>query len=287
MASFEEKLEKAVKTLIAKLDPSVDVETRKAAIIRLGTLNAEEAVPYLLEILQGSGDQEVQDDDSELRQAAAEALGNICTSDGISALEIALDNENNPNVLKKVIESLGTCKAVTAIPDIVDLLKNSEDEQIRIEAVYALAETATSPALEGIIWAMNNDPSPTVRSTATTVLGQLGLQETTQDLLFILKNDKDGNVRKEAVYSLGKIENMPATDELLNILSIEKDPQVRAALVRNLGEHNDKAEKILPVLIKVYKEDKDSSVQFWVEDSIEKLGAVLGYESIEKIMEDY
>jgi HEAT repeat protein len=191
-------------------------------------------VPFLIAV--------TEDEINEIRQKAAESLGELGAKETIEAL-IALLKDQNLSVREQATKSLSQLKAKKAIEPLIVLLKD-QNSSVRKQAAKSLGQLKAKKAIEPLI-ALLNDPNSSVRRQATESLGQLGAEKSIEALIVLL-NDQDSDVRKQAAKSLGKLRAKKAIEALMALLN-DPDLSVRAQAAESLGELGSK--KVIEALI--------------------------------------
>lgn len=202
--------ERAVSALMNELKNNEKDYIRSSTAIALGKLEAEEAVPYLIERLR--------DTKASVRSNAALVLGKMGDESAVESLK---------NILESGKEAEGRRK---------DSLNTGVD--VRKSAVLALGGIGGTEATQTLIGVINDDREiPEVRVAATLALGNIGSPEAVNTLETIF-NDQSMNmsVRNGAFLALGKTGNQEAAGFFIEKIG-DKDFGVsaREALV-NMGE---------------------------------------------------
>ncbi len=153
----------------------------------------------LLEVVQGA----LNSDDSDVRQAAAHALGKLGDKSAIPALTNAFLNDNEHLVRWSAAHALGKLGDKSAIPALINALLNDDDSWVRRSAAHALGELGDKSAIPNLKTALNDDDS-SVRRSAVHALGELGDKSAIPNLINAL-NDDDSWVRQAAAHALGKL----------------------------------------------------------------------------------
>lgn len=177
----------------------------------------------------------LKDDDWEVREGAAEALGMI----GPDARE-----------------------AVPALIKTFDAIKHGDYDPDVVAATKALGKIGGQPAIATLIRALNYYD---VRDEAAEGLGNIGEPKAVPGLLNIAKTDK-GFARYTAVEALTKI-GKPAIPALIEVLRVG-DWDLRGRTAEALGEIGDNT--AVPALNEALK-DKDKNVRQAAAKALEKL----------------
>jgi HEAT repeat protein len=202
--------EKAVSTLMNELKNNGKDYIRSSTAIALGKLEAEEAVPYLIERLR--------DTKASVRSNAALVLGKMGDESAVESLK---------NILETGKEAEGKRK---------DSLNAGVD--VRKSTVLALGGIGGTEATQALIGVINDEGEiPEVRVAATSALGNIGSPEAVNTLKKVFDNQSmNMNVRNGALLALGKTENQEAAEFFIEKIG-DKDfgATAREALI-NMGE---------------------------------------------------
>jgi HEAT repeat protein len=176
--------------------------------------------------------QALKDKDENVREQAAEALGEIRDATGVPALIDALKDKDE-NVREQVARALGNIGDAAAVPALIEALKNA-DEHVRMYAASALGKFGDATAVPALMEALK-DENRIVRGLTTEALEQIGDVAAVPALIKALK-DKD--VRKQAANALGKIgdsQTLPRKILAASPFSAQQKIEVLDALRQVLG----------------------------------------------------
>lgn len=167
-------------------------------------------------------------DNIEVREQAAEALGKIGGAAAIQPLAAALKDDRG--VCRRAIASLGNIDDPVAARHLVNLLvKNcARDRNEVIKAIFNLGNTAVEPLIE----ALCND-SEYLRIGAA-MLGKIGDKRAVEPLINTMLRTKDQLARSEAAKALGFLKDPEAVEPLISALR-DDWRGVRCNAVRALG----------------------------------------------------
>jgi HEAT repeat protein len=153
-----------------------------------------------------------------VRQATAEALGNIGDGGAVEPLIQALkdDNENVRTGAASALEKIGNPRAVEAL---IEALERN-DNQLRRRAAEALVRVGTA-AIEPLIALLTDSTRGyKARSKAASILGQIGDARTVEPLIAALKHHHQ-SLRQAAAEALGRIADPRAAEPLIGALDEE------------------------------------------------------------------
>jgi len=168
----------------------------------------------------------LEDQDSAVRQAAANALGQIGDARAVEPLIARLDHQDSDarQITARVLGQIGDARAVD--PLIARL--EDQDSAVRQAAANALGQISDARAVEPLIARLDHQDSA-VRQAAADALGQIGDARTVDPLLARLE-DQDSDVRRAAARALGQIGDARAVEPLIAGLEDQDSDVRRAAL---------------------------------------------------------
>jgi HEAT repeat protein/beta-lactamase regulating signal transducer with metallopeptidase domain len=196
----------------------------------------------------------------------------------VEALVARLQDEN-AEVRRAAAHSLGRLKDSRAVPGLIGALKDS-DPQVRASAAEALAEFEDSRAIAPLV-ALLNDPSTEVKQSALDALSHFeeGVPSTA---IVRLLGDADAEVRHRAAHIAGKLRDRSATPALARLV---RDPSsdVRQAAIEAIGELKDPAaaSAVMPALA-----DADADVRQQAINTMEELKAPIAESTLIGLMRD-
>ena len=159
----------------------------------------------------------LNDEDSEVRRIAAEALGKIGCERAVNALINALYDEDS-KVSRSATDALGEIGNEAAVNVLINNLLNHHDLVVRSSAAYRLGKIRSKQAVDALIHTLNDDEEDSiVRYSATEALENIGGKQAVNILINGLKH-KDSNVRWKAVEAIANIFNDKAVNYLISSL---------------------------------------------------------------------
>lgn len=219
---------------------------RKRAALAAGRIGDDKAVADLVALFQ-------HDDEPEVREMAAFALGEIESPLAADALVDRL--KNNPNLAghARALEALG--KIAAALPKeqaaraqelasvVLETLafenrrRSASDELTVLLGLTAVLRA--KPANAGpIVAEFLRFSDARIRADAANTLARLKLNNGNDRLRKLLRNDPDAIVRANAARVLGATEDKASFDELLRALK-DSDSRVRVSAIRALASLKD------------------------------------------------
>ncbi len=231
---------------------SKDVTTRVRMVEAMAASGNGSVVGHVTEALQ-------EDDDSDVRIAAAKGLGLLRDERGIAPLVHAL-NDQVMEVRVAAAQSLRQIGNTLAIPPLVVALRDPS-HHVRWTAATALAALGWRPtsntesvlravalgqhedaaafgkeAVEFLVKSLQ-DPTSPKRRAAVIALGKIG-EECTRKPLEMATEDDDSHVRVAAVEAISQL-GVAGSGSFLHRRLRDKDHHVRAAAVEALGRNGD------------------------------------------------
>ncbi|MCP4697132.1 MAG: NACHT domain-containing protein [Gammaproteobacteria bacterium] len=222
----------AVPVLTAALQDE-DSDVRNAAAKALGRTGGEQAESALVAALR--------DEDLGVRHAAAEALGRTGGEQAVPALAAALQDEDL-YMRHVAAHALGRTNGEQAVPVLAAALQN-KDSYVCRTAAYALGRIGGAQAVPALAAALQNKNSDVCR-IAACALGRIGGEQAVFVLAAALQ-DESANARSAAVYALGRTGGKQAVPVLAAALQ-DGNWQVRRAAAYALGRTG--GEQAVPVL---------------------------------------
>ena len=129
-------------------------------------------------------------------------------------------DDPDSNIHKAAAEALGKIGDTAALESLLKVLKD-ESSDVRSAAAEALGKLKDKSSLPDLLEHLRDDPIANVRASAAHAVGQIGDPAAAPDLLDALKKNKSWDVRREIVLALGKIGDPSAITELRGILHNE------------------------------------------------------------------
>jgi HEAT repeat protein/beta-lactamase regulating signal transducer with metallopeptidase domain len=195
----------------------------------------------------------LRDEDAEVRQAAAHALGQIENPMAIPALVAALDDPD-PDVTQAALSALSSFdRGVPAAP--IRRLLSSPDAETRQQAVSILGELRdreSAPAIARLV----RDSDADVRQGAISALGDMR-DPASSAVIIAAVSDEDPDVRQSALYALQDVGGTPP-DALMERVLRDDDSDVREAALQLVEDRQ--LVSLVPVVIRLLN-DPSSNVR--------------------------
>ena len=207
------------------------------------------------------------------------AAPSVSADTGVVEALIARLQDENAEVRRAAAHSLGRLKDPRAVPGLIGALRDS-DPEVRESAAEALAEFEDSRAIQPLV-ALLSDPSTDVRHSALEALSRFE-EGVPPGVVIRLLGDADPEVRHEAAHLAGKLRDRSATPALVKLIS-DPSSDVRQAAIEAIGELKDPAVAgaLMPAL-----GDADADVREQALNAIEELRAPIPEATLIGLMRD-
>jgi putative heme-binding domain-containing protein len=183
-----------------------DIGLRCAIVETLGDLRDREAIPPIALLLNTPGQNRA------VLASAVAAAGRIGSTEFCTALtHLPAQVGDNPQLLSRVITTLGTLKCPQAVAVVAAQVRHSDDavRQAAFQSLARIRGPATIEALMGLL----DDPSPELRRGAMAALGACKSQEAVAPLLQMYQ---DQGMRPDAIAALALMPDARAVDAYLD-----------------------------------------------------------------------
>ena len=220
---------------------SSDVEERRDAVMRLGSMHRPEASRAALPALR--------DAEPIVRATAAKAILSIGAEESVSSL-LPLLNDKNEFVRRETAYALGLTRSSAATAALSNLLLNDKEDGVQAAAAVALGHIADEAAVVPLVGTLapqlsapaNKKRKPEknafVLRAVATALGHIKSRAGTAALISALSNEKlPSDVRRESAKSLGLIGDETAVPAL-RAASTAADPylaQTASEALKKIG----------------------------------------------------
>lgn len=252
-----------VNALIARLEDE-NAEVRQAAAHSLGRLKDSRAVPGLIGALK--------DSEPKVRASAAEALAEFEDSRAIVPLADLL-NDQSTEVRQSALEALSHFEGNLPSAPIVRLLADP-DADVRHNAAHLVGRLHDRSAT-GALARLVGDPSSGVRQAAIQAIGELGDPAAAVAIAPAL-SDADADVRQEAMNALEQLKAPIAESTLLGLMR-DRDPDVRQQAAHLAGERS--VVGAVPTLRRML-EDANPDVRESAVDALGNIADVAAYDAL-------
>lgn len=177
--------------------------------------------PGIVDALAGRLD----DEDTENRRLAAEALGALRATTGAASLGNAAAGDPDGEVRRKAVESLGAIGTEEAGNSLLSLV---EDPELQRHVVRALGRMAFPPATPALVAVYDSDPDSDLARDALEGLARIGAAEARGTFYHELSS-REARRREYAAEGLGRLEDPTLVDGLIRDFLREEDARVQLA----------------------------------------------------------
>jgi len=211
-------------------------------------------------------------------QSAARQVAGADT--GVVPALIARLEDENADVRQAAAHSLGRLKDSRAVPGLIGALKDS-DPKVRAAAAEALSEFEDPRAITPLT-AMLNDPSIEVKRSSLEALSNYEDNLLPAAAIIRLLSDPDAEMRHNAAHLAGKLRDRSATPALAKLVG-DPNADVRQAAIEAIGELREPAAAaaVMPGL-----SDSNADVRHQALSTIEDLKAPLSESTLIGLMRD-
>jgi HEAT repeat protein len=206
----------AIQTQQQRLNSS-DVEERRDAVLRLGSMRLEAASRAVLPALQ--------DAEPIVRATAAKAILSLGSEASVSQL-LPLLNDKDEFVRRETAYALGHTRSRSATAALSERLLTDKENGVRAAAAVALGEISDEAAVVPLVQALSSTKKANVfvLRAAAVALGKTKSRAGTAALISTLSNKQlPSDVRREAARALGNIGD-PTAASALQAASTDPDP---------------------------------------------------------------
>jgi len=253
---------KAIKPLIRSLKDE-NPFVRAGAIASLEKFRANEASKEILTMLR-------KDEDSQVRQQAANAFANLDTKGEVKALIKSLDDKAD-GVRFAAARTLGSTRAKEATKRLAELLVSKDESSgMRRAAAGALRSIRSKETLPSIEKALS-DKDLYVRREAVKTVEAIGNKDSIPKLKKRL-NDEDSQVRVLTAQALAKFGDFSGIDAALEMLG-DKDARTRQQAANVIGRVGS-GKKTISSLKKALKKEEHAGVKRSITFAIQRLEAM-------------
>lgn len=207
----------AIPKILKALDPSIDFWTvRFGAVEALGEIANQSSVRPLLEYLKS-------DKDPDFRAMVAKQLGlmGAVASEASPDLISALQDQEGSEIRENAAQALGLLQTKNAVDPLIDSLKNEKNEYARRAMAWSLGELKDPKANQVLISKLKDRDTET-RGNAAEALGKIQHGDC---VLPLLSTSKDGDVNVQAK-AIAALEQVPAQLILSEVERAAKDDQL-------------------------------------------------------------
>jgi len=205
-----------------------DPQVRIRAIHLLWESEDVKLVPIFLKILN-------EDEDTEARAAAANALGLFVLQGELEKIPAELHHRIEDNLLqvlavskatlvrRRALESLGY-SGRTEVNTLIETAYHDKDPDWVVSALFAMGRSSDERWKKQVLSKLHA-PDGDIRSEATHAAGELELASARPILLNSLEDEEDLEIRREIIWALSKIGGEGVRNRLEELLETEEDDE--------------------------------------------------------------
>ena len=174
-----------------------------------------------------------EDEDTEVRAAAANALGLFVNLGELEKIHAAIQHKIEDQLLKvitsaektlvrrRALESLGYSSREEVIPFIEAAYHDKNPDWV-VSALFAMGRSYDERWKKQVLSKLL-DPSEDIRSEAVHAAGELEISSARSVLLDLLEDEEDLELRREIIWALSKIGGEGVRNRLEELLEVETD----------------------------------------------------------------
>jgi HEAT repeat protein len=268
----------------ARPDSESDDDLKLLAINALLDSNADQAIPFLQKLLEGTAS-------PKLKSRALFVLAQSNSPKAREVLKGIAKGNAMPELQNKAIDYLGQVGGGESRAALAEIYAASSDVDVKRRILRAFMVGGEKARL---LTAAQTEQNPELRGEAVQQLGVMGAhdelwqiyqKETAVDvkkriiqamfvggdvtrLLGLAKTEKDPELRRTAVRNLGVMDSKRTSDALVEIYNTEKDPAIRKAAIQGLFQQSNAA-----ALVDLARKEQDPSMK---KDIVQKLSVMGG-----------
>jgi HEAT repeat protein len=227
------------------VDPSAesDEEMKILAITGLQHQNAEEAIPVLQKVLQGTGSPRLK----------ARALFVLAQSNSPKARDVLVNiakGGSNPDLQMRAVQYLGVHGGRENRAALAEIYTASSDLDVKKRILNAFMVAGDKDRL---LQAAQTEQNPDLRAAAVQQLGVMGAHD---ELWSLYQKESAVDVKKNIIRAMFTGGNVT---RLAEIAKSDANPELRLLAVRNLGVMGGK--RTADTLVDIYNSEKDLAVK--------------------------
>jgi HEAT repeat protein len=268
----------------ARPDSESDDDLKLLAINALLDSNADQAIPFLQKLLEGTAS-------PKLKSRALFVLAQSNSPKAREVLKGIAKGNAMPELQNKAIDYLGQVGGGESRAALAEIYAASSDVDVKRRILRAFMVGGEKARL---LTAAQTEQNPELRGEAVQQLGVMGAhdelwqiyqKETAVDvkkriiqamfvggdvtrLLGLAKTEKDPELRRTAARNLGVMDSKRTSDALVEIYNTEKDPAIRKAAIQGLFQQSNAA-----ALVDLARKEQDPSMK---KDLVQKLSVMGG-----------
>jgi HEAT repeat protein len=227
----------------ARPDNESDDDLKLMAINGLIESNAEQAIPLLQKLLDGTAS-------PKLKSRALFVLAQSNSPKARDVLKNIARGNSMPELQNRAIDYLGQVGGRESRATLAEIFAGSSDVDVKRRILRAFMVGGEKDRL---LTAAQTEQDPDLRGEAVQQLGVMGAHD---ELWQLYQKESAVDVKKRIIQAMFVGGNV---QRLLELARSEKDPELRRTAVRNLGVMD--AKQTSDALLEIYKTDKDPAIR--------------------------
>lgn len=215
---------------------STDRKVRATAIFWLGQIGGETA--FLADIVRNDSE------NKELREHAAEAIGESRDRTALTTLQSLYETVTNRDVKRSVIHAVSENEnKEAAFAFLLKVAKTDPDREARSHAIHWLGESDSESVVDELMKIYASDPEQDVRRQVLHALSEMQNQRAQAKLLEVARSGDNADMRRQAIHWLGEKGTDAIINELMKIYDAEGNSDVKRQILHAFSEmENQRAE---------------------------------------------
>lgn len=248
---------------------STDKKIRATAIFWLGQIGGETA--FLSDLVRN------EQEDKELREHAAEAIGESRDKAALNTLQSLYETVTNRDVRRSVIHAVSENENKdAAFAFLLKVAKTDPDREARAHAVHWLGEIDSEAVVDELMKIYASDPEQDVRRQVLHALSEMQNARAQAKLLEVARSGDNADMRRQAIHWLGEKGTDAIINELMKIYDADGSTDVKQQILHAFSEmQNQRAED---KLFAVARSDSNRELR---KQAIHWIGERAGVRSLE------
>ena len=231
-------------------EAQADEEMKLIAINALAHSNAQEAVPMLENILNGTAS-------PRLKSQALFVLAQINNPKAREILKNVAKGSAIPELQGRAVQYLGVHGGAESRATLAEIYGSTTDVELKRRILRAFMVAGEKDRL---FTAAQSETSQELRLEAVRQLGVMGA---TDYLWQMYQKETNADVKRQIINSMAIGGN---ATRMIELAKTEKDPELRRAVIRNLGIMGSKA--VGDTLVELYAAEKDPAIRRQIVNSL-------------------
>jgi len=227
----------------ARPEAQADEDLKMYALQALANSNAQEAVPAIENVLNGTGS-------PQLKSKALFVLAQINSARSREVLKSVAKGSSIPELQGRAIQYLGTQGGSESRALLAEIYGSTTDVDVKRRILRAFMAAGERDRL---FTAASTESNPELRKEAIRQLGAMGANDS---LWQMYQKESAADVKRQIISALQVSGNVT---RMIEIAKTEKDAELRRAAVRNLGIMGSKASG--DALVELYAVEKEPAIR--------------------------